>query len=75
MAATSSCSTINLKGSVKIVTEFFGKKSCSMMLFCILEISNLNCLVLDYAINNILYQRGIYPSDTVCIGLVENVGF
>ncbi|CED85614.1 Spindle assembly checkpoint protein [Phaffia rhodozyma] len=31
---------ISLKGSTKIVTEFF-----------------------DYSVNNILYQRGIYPSD------------
>ena len=34
-------STITLKGSTAIVTEFFG-----------------------YAVNSILYQRGIYPPET-----------
>jgi mitotic spindle assembly checkpoint protein MAD2 len=39
--ATETKTEITLKGSVEIVTEFFG-----------------------FAINNILYQRGIYPPDT-----------
>eukprot|EP00891_Asterochloris_glomerata_P009275 jgi/Astpho2/9275/e_gw1.00139.40.1_t len=39
--AVATHNTITLKGSTKIVTEFFG-----------------------YAVNSILYQRGIYPSDS-----------
>ena len=41
MAATSTSTSITLRGSTDIVVEFF-----------------------DYAVNSILYQRGIYPPES-----------
>ncbi|KAI2801906.1 pre-rRNA processing protein ftsj3 [Blomia tropicalis] len=49
MSSTGNCNSINLKGSVEIICQFF-----------------------NYALNNILFQRGLYPSDT--FSPVQNYG-
>nr|XP_027200990.1 mitotic spindle assembly checkpoint protein MAD2A-like [Dermatophagoides pteronyssinus] len=49
MSSVGVCNSINLKGSVSIIKEFF-----------------------NYCINNILFQRGIYPSDS--FKAVQNYG-
>ena len=61
MSSTGVCSSISLKGSVKIICEFFSKYWLYSMKTCV---DIVNCLA-DYAINNILFQRGIYPSESV----------
>jgi mitotic spindle assembly checkpoint protein MAD2 len=47
-------SNLPLRGSAKYVAEFFGMRTGFFA---------LQPLILEYSINSILYQRGIYPSE------------
>ena len=61
-AATAQATAITLKGSVEIVSEFFGERLLSF--FSRRGAPRHATSPAGHCINSILYQRGIYPPET-----------